>query len=986
MMKKMFLLVLLLVSVAEAQQFPDPPLNVSASDGISNTQVSVSWQAPSSGGPITNYLVYRSTLNEFCPGTAIATVSTTSYTDTTVNPTTIYYYSVRANGPAGSGNCSSTDSGYADSLNPPLAPENVSATTNRLDKVVITWTLPPSSEPRENLEIFRAPSRSFCVGQPLATVAEGTLFFDDLTATAGQQYFYSLRSTGPTGISNCSEIDDGIKLLPPPPLPPSNVDASDGTFEDKIRVSWQAPTGGEAFTNYVLHRSQTPGQLCNAPLVTNIASGASSFDDTQNVTPGVRYYYSMQTTGPTGQSLCSNLDPGHAKVAAPAVISATDGTFEDRVVVTWQVPPGEGVIQGYELFRDLDGAQPCSTLLVDGVNATIYEDFKVTPAVSYYYSVQAKSPAGDGSCSPIDPGFARPPVTVCSDGLDNDSDGLIDLADPGCLGDPNRDTEKNPDGPECDDGLDNDGDGRIDYRVDGQGDLGCESPRDPEEENGGEALKSPAFAKFNTFLGQFVFAELVNQGDQDKPVDLTVFNLFGEVMIERTYVVPANSQVDVDINSLVQFACDVLQNACDGFEDLSATEGAENGLGRPDGVVDTYGLVRLDFEESEIDRIQGRMSFYRRNVDGSFSFAFSRELRNPSTGITYATSNTFDPQGQGFLVPNWAEVINFGKRDSQGRFIEMSQRFTVNIYNQAGILVSSEEVSIPALGEFDIQAGHEFVDSSGKPIEAVYLVEVIPEEPDAEYFLSVSRYSSNSPPNSDPSSYNYAFTVEGAPGTTESLFAPVANAVLGVQGLAGKTFIDNWVEVVCVSNEVCGLEIVVRRADGTEALRRNDSFAPKSQYHINASALLEADSDGSVEIRGTRPIVLQSMSYVHGTGLEAGFSIAGRTKGRGVQAGSINTFIGMQNTLTAISTQDDPVDAGYLIKFFGGETLSGVFSFGAGALSTLDISQGNTINVPSDTYGAISLSTPFQGEALYDVRRIRIVDGEVDFVMPTMIQ
>jgi hypothetical protein len=48
--------------------------------------------------------------------------------------------------------------------------------------------------------------------------------------------------------------------------------------------------------------------------------------------------------------------------------------------------------------------------------------------------------------------------TVCRDGVDNDGDGLIDLADGGC-----RNADDPSEEPDCSDGLDNDGDGRIDF-------------------------------------------------------------------------------------------------------------------------------------------------------------------------------------------------------------------------------------------------------------------------------------------------------------------------------------------------------------------------------------------------------------------------------------------------------------------------------------------------------------------------------------------
>lgn len=47
--------------------------------------------------------------------------------------------------------------------------------------------------------------------------------------------------------------------------------------------------------------------------------------------------------------------------------------------------------------------------------------------------------------------------TVCNDGLDNDGDGFVDLADPSCL-----DAGYNNENSACNDGIDNDGDGLVD--------------------------------------------------------------------------------------------------------------------------------------------------------------------------------------------------------------------------------------------------------------------------------------------------------------------------------------------------------------------------------------------------------------------------------------------------------------------------------------------------------------------------------------------
>jgi hypothetical protein len=58
-------------------------------------------------------------------------------------------------------------------------------------------------------------------------------------------------------------------------------------------------------------------------------------------------------------------------------------------------------------------------------------------------------------------------VTECNDGVDNDADDLIDVADPGCSNgfDDTEGTDAEPDfvSPACSDGIDNDEDGDTDY-------------------------------------------------------------------------------------------------------------------------------------------------------------------------------------------------------------------------------------------------------------------------------------------------------------------------------------------------------------------------------------------------------------------------------------------------------------------------------------------------------------------------------------------
>jgi hypothetical protein len=79
---------------------------------------------------------------------------------------------------------------------------------------------------------------------------------------------------------------------------------------------------------------------------------------------------------------------------------------------------------------------------------------------------------GDGFVDEADPGCTGPSdpseldaAVECDDGIDNDGDGFVDTADLGCL-DPTWVTEN----PACEDGLDNDEDGFVDWDGGGVGD------------------------------------------------------------------------------------------------------------------------------------------------------------------------------------------------------------------------------------------------------------------------------------------------------------------------------------------------------------------------------------------------------------------------------------------------------------------------------------------------------------------------------------
>ncbi len=249
----------------------------------------------------------------------------------------------------------------------------------------------------------------------------------------------------------------------------------------------------------------------------------------------------------------------------------------------------------------------------------------------------------------------RPPH--CRNGLDDDDDGLIDAADPGCVEFDDPDEVDPDEAPVCADGLDNDEDGDIDYPDDDD----CLTAGGPLEAplcaveapllrfgQAGGMEEVPVLEGFGATQGSCRGAlgpELVLAIDLDDPSDVTVTVLMGEmpaamvglharsdcadietelacvtqggrlalremprgwlyVFVERGVVPPAAPlTVVVEVESLVGECNDEVDNDNDGQVDLADTgciDGRDDDEGNPDEVPACADEVDND-EDGDID-------------------------------------------------------------------------------------------------------------------------------------------------------------------------------------------------------------------------------------------------------------------------------------------------------------------------------------------------------------------------------------------------
>lgn len=196
---------------------------------------------------------------------------------------------------------------------------------------------------------------------------------------------------------------------------PTGVAASDGSFTDKVLVSWLAVNGG---TGYKIFRSGT-----ETPIGT-VGSSSLLFNDTTAI-PGTSYEYFVKTNSSAGTSAPSLSNVGYRNLSAPTGVAASDGTSPLHVSVTWVASIGA---TGYQIFRS-GTVGPVGTS-----TATSFNDVGASSSVAYSYTVRATGAVGVSAASAGNTGFralSAPTGVAASDGTSATSVIVTWTASPG---------------------------------------------------------------------------------------------------------------------------------------------------------------------------------------------------------------------------------------------------------------------------------------------------------------------------------------------------------------------------------------------------------------------------------------------------------------------------------------------------------------------------------------------------------------------------
>jgi len=339
---------------------PLVPTNLEVSERYG--EIAISWWGKDHA---THYQIWRA---ESAAGAKTLIASPTSavwpYADTSAVPTQGYFYWIKS---CNSFSCSAFSSSIQ-ATRPLEIPDSVDATNlTHANKILVTWNY---SGPAEFIEVHRALEYEDIYELAGTSTANA---YTDTEATPGWSYYYKVKSCTSAGCSEFSFPANGRRAMPPP----ENVQASDGSFSDKVKLTWLTIPGA---TYYEVYCDDGPGGVENQLCMT---TSAISFDD--QPVPLQTYYYAVKACQPfpVGCSELSTVNDGWRAMPNPSFMASTSG-YADRVVLTWETLPEA---QNYKVWR---ADTPTGTKIELSYQSAVgYTDLTVSPGEMYYYWLQA---------------------------------------------------------------------------------------------------------------------------------------------------------------------------------------------------------------------------------------------------------------------------------------------------------------------------------------------------------------------------------------------------------------------------------------------------------------------------------------------------------------------------------------------------------------------------------------------------------------------
>lgn len=363
----------------------DAPVMLKASKGTYYHAIKVTWKPNIDA---IRYNVYRADSVNGQYNLVSNGIKDSSYLDS-VKTYSFFFYKVSSLDEDGrSGPLSSYDSGFSKIfIDPPVISDISEGAYD--SSIYIYWN---SVQPGISYGVYRSEDRKNY--EQIGTTTD--TFFVDIVRSSNF-YYYEISSISP-------DSNEGIRSLPEVGYVrqlsiPQNLKILDNPY--CIMLSWDSVGIADHYNIYRANDTDSPFTFLGTSETTHYCD---------QVLPGSIWYYEVSIVNKSGiESRHSNIAHGQGpRLIYPETITASQGTFQAYVAITWKSVPGA---TGYHLIRETPSSG--YALVAPKIMDTLYFD-STASNVNYYRVCAIDSSGSEGVFSSVVTGYPAPLDTIDS--------------------------------------------------------------------------------------------------------------------------------------------------------------------------------------------------------------------------------------------------------------------------------------------------------------------------------------------------------------------------------------------------------------------------------------------------------------------------------------------------------------------------------------------------------------------------------------------
>lgn len=207
------------------------------------TSLTISWTTATDNVAVTGYRVFRNDVS-------IGTPTTTTFTDSGLNPNTTYAYKVAAFDAAGNQSAASTvlNATTLADTQAPSVPGKPTSPSQTMTSVNLSWTAATDNVAVTGYRVYRNGTQ---------VAIQSTPSYSDTGLTVNTSYSYTVSAVDAAGNTSAQSAATAVSTLPDTQTPtvPTNVQAIVTGLN--IALSWTASTDNVAVTSYKIYRDGT---------------------------------------------------------------------------------------------------------------------------------------------------------------------------------------------------------------------------------------------------------------------------------------------------------------------------------------------------------------------------------------------------------------------------------------------------------------------------------------------------------------------------------------------------------------------------------------------------------------------------------------------------------------------------------------------------------------------------------------------------------